>query len=304
MRVFITGGTGFIGRHVMEQLQASGHEILASTLEKDKTENGSSSIFWLYCDLANFENIKVEIKSFNPEAVIHLAWQGIPDYSETISRINLNNSIDLIDFILNNTTCKKILVSGSCWEYGKKHGACKESDPVNIDSYFTWAKHSLNQYLSVKCAKNNVTVNWFRIFYVYGPGQREGSLIPMLINSIQASATPPINTPMNKNDFIYVGDVARTFAKAVDLEIPSGVYNLGSGTTTSVYDICRIVEKNLLESSSISTKVLDNGNQIEGEKFWADMRKTNDKLDLVLDTSIEKGITKMLHQNNIQGLYK
>jgi len=290
MRVFITGGTGFIGRHVMEQLQASGHEILASTLEKDKTENGSSSIFWLYCDLANFENIKVEIKSFNPEAVIHLAWQGIPDYSETISRINLNNSIDLIDFILNNTTCKKILVTGSCWEYGKKHGACKESDPVIINSYFTWAKHSLNLYLSLKCAEQDVAINWFRLFYVYGPGQRGGSLIPTLIKSIAAKEIPQINTPMNKNDFIYVGDVAGAIVKAVDIDLLSGVYNLGSGYATSVYDICRIVEKQVLGSETISHQFLENGQREETVNFWADVGKTEHSLNMSYVTGIENGI--------------
>ena len=304
MNVFITGATGFVGRHVLAAVHASGHDILASRLEKNKVEDNNSNISWLYGDFKDPEFLDTGLSSFNPDVVIHLAWQGIPDYSESISRINLNNSINLFDFILNNTNCRKIIVSGSCWEYGKKQGYCKESDLVNIDSYFSWAKHALNQYLSIKCAKNNVTVNWFRIFYVYGPGQREGSLIPMLINSIQTSEIPPINTPMNKNDFIYVGDVAKAFARAVDLEVPSGVYNLGSGTSTSVFDICKIVEKQLLGSTSISIRVLDIGHQTECENFWADMNKTNNKLDLVLDGSVEKCITKMLYQNNIQGLHK
>ena len=102
MRVFITGATGFVGRHVMEKIHASGHDILASTLEEDKTENNPSNIHWLNGDLADLELLKAGLKSFNPDVVIHLAWQGIPDYSESISRINLINSIDLLDCIMNN----------------------------------------------------------------------------------------------------------------------------------------------------------------------------------------------------------
>ena len=290
MRVFITGSTGFVGRHVMAEIHASGHDILASTLEEDKTENNPSNIHWFYGDLADLKFLETELKSFNPDVVIHLAWQGIPDYSDSISRINLNNSIDLLDYVLNKTNCRKIIVSGSCWEYGKDKGACKEDEPAIVNSYFTWAKHTLNQYLSIKCAEKGVILNWFRLFYVYGPGQRKRSLIPTLIKSIGESKTPLTNTPMNKNDFVFVGDVAKAFAKVVDIDISSGVYNLGSGASISVYDICRIVEKHLSGSSIISRNVLDSGEQTKNVDFWADMNKTNQALNIPIITTLEDGI--------------
>ena len=294
MKVFITGTTGFIGKCVMNETLASGHDILALTLKESTTDNKPNNIHWLSGDLADFESLKSPLISFNPDVVIHLAWQGIPDYSASISKINLNNSIALFDFILSNTNCKKIIVSGSCWEYGKKQGICKESDPTNIDSYFTWAKNSLNQYLQIKCAEKEITLHWFRIFYVYGPGQREGSLIPTLIKSIGASEVPQINTPMNKNDFVFVGDVADVIAKAVDTDLPSGVYNLGSGYATSVYDICRMVEKQLLDSETISNQVLENGQPEEAVNFWADMGKTEYKLNINCDTNLDDGIKQYI----------
>ena len=97
MKVFITGATGFVGRHVMTAVHALGHDVVASAFnKKHKDEDNDSNIHWLYGDLKNLDFLKTGLKSFNPDVVIHLAWQGIPDYSETISRINLNNSIDLI----------------------------------------------------------------------------------------------------------------------------------------------------------------------------------------------------------------
>lgn len=298
MKVFITGAKGFLGRHIMAEVHASGYDILASTLQMDKIENNFKNIKWIYGDLGEIAPLKPDIQSFNPDVTIHLSWQGIPDYSESISRINLNNSIDLLDFILNKTNCRKIIVSGSCWEYGKDKGVCKEDEPVIVNSYFTWAKHTLNQYLSIKCAEKGVTLNWFRIFYVYGPGQREGSLIPTLIKSIGESKIPTINTPLNKNDFVYVGDVAKIFAKAVDLNLPSGIYNLGSGKSTSVYDVCRIVEKQILDSETISQSVLDIGEQTESVNFWADMDKTKKAFNMLGDTPLEEGIK--LHIQSMQ----
>lgn len=295
MRILITGATGFIGRHVIDQLKSSRHNILASTLEKDKIENSPWDVSWLYGDLAELGSLKAPIISYNPDVVLHLAWMRIPNYSESISRINLTSSIELLDFLLNKTNCRKIIVSGSCWEYGKDKGVCKEDEPVIVNSYFTWAKHALNQYLLIKCAEKDVTLNWFRIFYLYGPGQREGSLIPTLIRSISQSIIPTINTPMNKNDFVFVGDVARALTRAVDLDVPSGIYNLGSGRSTSVYDICRIVERQQLGSATISQNVLYNGAETESVNFWADMSKTKEELNMLCDTLLRDGIKSHIH---------
>ena len=48
MKVFITGASGFFGKHVLKAVNLAGHEILASRLENDKTENIQSNIQWLY----------------------------------------------------------------------------------------------------------------------------------------------------------------------------------------------------------------------------------------------------------------
>ena len=299
MRVFITGASGFIGKHITEAANSSGHEIIASRLNRSKDIKKSNNINWIYGDLSNIELVGDDIKSFNPEVVIHLAWQGIPDYSMKISKINLDNSISLFEFIFKNTDCNKIVVAGSCWEYGKNQGVCKESDSITLKSYFAWAKHSLNQYLSYECKKNNIIFNWFRIFYVYGPGQRAGSLVPMLIESISKSQRPSINNPMNRNDFIYVKDVSKAFENAINLDIPSGIYNLGSGQATSVYDLCKIVEKKILDSKTISKKINKKEIRTVDMNFWANMEKTKQALDLTFDFSINDGIGNQIASMNI-----
>ena len=239
LKIGITGASGLIGFHLRTFVEIQNGERL------------------IIADRSTFQSKEALIEFVSDvDVIIHLAWQGIPDYSQAVSRFNLNLSIEFLDFILDNTNCDKIISSGSCWEYGKKQGTCIETDLVNINTYFTWAKHSLNQYLLVKCAEKDIILNWFRFFYVYGPGQRQGSLIPTLIKSIGASETPQIYTPMNKNDFVYVSDVANAVATAIDTDLPSGVYNVGSGYATSVYDICRMLEKQLLDIETISKQVL------------------------------------------------
>ena len=212
MRVLITGASGFIGTSVLHKLMkdSENHKILslsrkASSIEKVQKKN-------LECESFDFSNLKLyqnRIKDFQPEVLIHLAWEGIPDFSLEMSLKNLTNSINLFRFVLSLDSCKKVIVSGSCFELDKLYGECLESEVGKPRDYFTWAKHSLNQYLSVKCIDEDVIFNWFRIFYLYGPGQREESLIPTLIKSINKSEIPKINTPKNINDFVYVEDVAK-----------------------------------------------------------------------------------------------
>lgn len=293
-RVFLTGASGFIGRHVVGQIQAGGHDILALILENDADEIGPKSIRRLYGDMGDMESIKSEIKSFDPDLVIHLAWQGIPDYSENISRINLNNSIQLLDFIVEETNCKKIIVSGSCFEYGKNKGTCKESDPVQVKSFFAWAKYSLYRYLLLKCDREKVKLIWFRIFYVYGPGQRGGSLVPTLVRALKEGKVPDIRSPLNKNDFVYIEDIARGFQLAVDREVETGIYNLGYGISRSVYDAFQIAAKCLPGSLENLDYILKNGSREQSLDCSADMNKTIKAFDWCPRTTLEEGIGKYI----------
>jgi len=291
MNILLTGGSGFIGKHILKKLECTTHRVLAISRNLESTGKNISIITG---DINNIEQLKSEINQFETDTVIHLSWEGIPDFSAKMCQNNLFSSIQFFNWIFENTNCKQVIISGSCFEYGKKQGVCKESDPVNINSYFTWAKHSLNLYLSLMCAKKDVAINWFRLFYVYGPGQREESLIPTLIKSIAAKEIPQINTPHNKNDFIYVGDVAKVFAKAVDADLPSGVYNLGSGYSTSIYDVCHMVEKHLLGTGTISKQVVKNGQKDEKVNFWADMNKTESTLNMLCNIELQEGIKKYI----------
>jgi len=287
LNILVTGGTGFVGQHILKELNKASINVLVISRHKTVTFGSVKTIIG---DIGNYDQIHREVVKFNPDTVIHLAWEGIPDFSFNNCQKNLSISIKLFNRLFDSTNCKKVIIAGSCFEYGKKNGPCKEENVSNIESYFTWAKHSLNKYLSVKCAEKNITLNWIRIFYVYGPGQREGSLIPTIIKSISDSKTPDINAPMNKNDFIYVGDVAKIFRKVSQKNLPSGIYNLGSGNPTSVYQICQIVERKILGTETISKNIYTNRQKNESVNFWADMKKTEQLLKINDYTSIEEGV--------------
>ena len=290
MKVLVTGGTGFIGGHVVDRISEEGHDVLVLTLEKDASRLRTNGVACLCCDLAEFESLRPGIAAFNPDAVVHLAWEGIPDYSERVSMVNLTNSIQLLDFVVEETGCRKIIAAGSCFEYGKEKGVCLESDPVQLTSYFAWAKYSLCRYLLLKCEGGKVELTWFRIFYAYGPGQRGGSLVPTLVQALRHGRAPDIRSPRNKNDFVYVGDIAEAFVLALETPASSGIYNLGSGTATSVHTVCGITEEYVLGGQTISDAVLRDRDEQGTVDFWASTQKLFDNFGWRPRTTLKKGI--------------
>jgi UDP-glucose 4-epimerase len=290
MRVLVTGASGFIGFPLVRCLVKQGDEVLALS-RSDSTSQLASSIKWLKADLTSPKTYQNIIENFAPEVVIHLAWQGIPDYSFDTSRNNLNKSLDLLAFIIGLDSCKKIIVSGSCWEGNTLNGTCLETTVGEAKDHFTWAKHALYSWLKMVCKQKNIQLAWMRIFYVYGPRQRSESLIPTILDKLNNKQLPNLQTPKNANDFVFIDDVAKAFVEATAVNYESRVYNLGSGESTPVLEVCRIAEKIVLGSDLLTqemeTKFEDATCDID---YWADCSQSKKHLGWQKTTSLEEGI--------------
>ena len=288
MNILLTGSSGFIGKSLLNILDNK-FNILSIT--RKKTSNSKKILIG---DLNKLEIIKNEIINFNPEIVIHLAWEGIPDYSKDISEKNYYNSKNFLKFVIQNTNCKKIISVGSCWEYQNQSGSCKEVN-ININNekpnkYFINAKKKLFEDVKSLCIEKNIILNWFILFFVYGKGQKKSSIIPHIVRSIKNGDNPTILFPYNKNDYIYVDDVSRIIFKFLIQDFPSGRYNLGTGKTSSVIDLCKIIEKKLLKSNIISDNICNVRDNKVKSNFWANMEKTFKVIGSYKFKSIEEGI--------------
>tara|TARA_B100000214_G_C23940992_1_gene615700 strand:+ start:406 stop:1296 length:891 start_codon:yes stop_codon:yes gene_type:complete len=294
VKVLITGANGFIGKHISEKLVHCKYE----TLLISRQSNISDKYNFLKANLEIKDSYLNEIVNFKPDILIHLAWDGIPDFSLDRSIRNLNTSINFISNILESCSLKKILISGSCFEVNNIKGAISEEIIGKPKDHFTWAKHSLLSWLGSQKYKYSFDYCWMRIYYSYGPGQRSKSLIPLIYSAFKKNELPDIRNPFNKNDYIYISDVANAFEAAVRNSIDSTIYNVGSGKLTSVEEICRIVERYLgkegLTDLLIKNKLKDEINN----SFWADNQFTKKALDWQPCIDIDEGIAKTLRYFN------
>lgn len=279
MKIFVTGGTGFVGRHAVAELQKHGHTLL---ILSRGAHTPSRKTRYLHGDLSTLSRWEKYVKRFKPDAALHMAWEGIPDYGPENSMRNFVYGMNLIR-ALGDAKCKKIVVTGSCWEYGVEAGRVSEDDPLTIEKPFPAAKVALHRIGAAAADAYGMRLVWGRIFYVYGPGQKSTSLIPYLIESNLRGEMPRAKNPNGGNDFVYVGDVARALRLLVEKNTKSSLFNLGSGTVTGVREIAHII---------YGKKVIAGRGKARG--FSADLSRTKKELGWKPRTSIKEGIRKMI----------
>lgn len=279
----MTGGSGFIGSRLLPLLDD--HDVLVlsrhapfapprprvRTIAADLTTTGS------WCD---------EIVAFQPECCLHLAWQGLPDYSLDCCRRNVDVGLRLFG-VLTDAQVQKVVVAGSCWEYGRASGAVSEDrEPVDV-GVFAAAKHALLTMLGSVARERGFDYVWARLFFVYGPGQRSTSLIPHLHASFAAHCPPDVRRPQARQDFVYVDDAAAALVALAISDVKSGIFNVGTGTPTSV----AYVANSVAARYGIPRPFAGDD---DGDGFWAETTKIASMTGWRARVGIDEGIEMTL----------
>jgi dTDP-6-deoxy-L-talose 4-dehydrogenase (NAD+) len=294
MKILVTGATGFLGRALCHKLLERGHELLGLS----RTGNFDSSYSQKAMTYVRYnmgEELPLDVIAYAPEALVHLAWDGIPDFSRQKCVENVESQLKFLKETEKLPGLEKVVGAGTCREYGAKQGACQEGERFPPDSYFSWAKQSLRDYFALDCRRREMCFVWFRIYYVYGPGQRAESLTPMLIKAFRTNKPPEISNPAAANDYIYVDDVINAFVKAVEDENCDGVFNLGSGKTASIAEISGLVERVIRNSDDFSSKLIKKVASIKsGSGMWADITLSERELGWAPQVLLVDGINRTI----------
>jgi nucleoside-diphosphate-sugar epimerase len=192
-------------------------------------------------DLMDEASYRAHLLALKPERCIHLAWSNLPDYSTQASGANLLATTMFLENLA-EAGCRRIVTAGSCFEYGRREGCLDEDDSedcldaiVYLDA-FSFAKWSVYRYLRV-LEQHGMEFRHARIFYAYGEGQRQTSLIPSVVKAYEEGREPEIKNPERICDFIHVTDVARGLVALLDADCQSGPYNLGSEMAVTVESV-------------------------------------------------------------------
>ena len=252
MKFFITGGAGFIGRHLVAKLLHDKHEItifdnFSSSSKNDITHLLEDGVGLVTGDILDYDLL---LKSMpNYDFVIHLAAQTSVSQSvanpKTTADIIVDGTVNVLKSCV-KTNVKNLIFSSSAAVYGNSiNTLLAENAQLSPLSSYGASKLVAEYNLLAFSKLFGLNCISLRLFNVYGNGQSsEAGVIRKFLKNISKDAPIEIfGDGVQSRDFVHVSDVIQAFYCAIrNIETKRGeVYNIGSGTATSINELASLL---------------------------------------------------------------
>ena len=276
MKFLVTGANGFIGQYIVSSLLKLSHTVVATGRGENKNFQLQSNSNFKYkrYEMVTEKTSENLLEYFDfPEAVIHLAWEGLPNYNENfhISK-NVPSSFNLLSNLIDNGL-NNITIAGTCMEYGNQEGKLNEMISCNPNTSYSIAKNKLRLKLLAFQKEKLFNLKWVRIFYMFGKGQNEKSLFYQLDNAIKLNnETFNMSKGDQLRDFLPVEVVAKYLISIAEKNDNIGIINCCSGKPIKVIDFV----KSYINQQKSSIKINPGFypySDIEPKCFWGDNTK-------------------------------
>lgn len=234
MRIAVTGASGFIGRHVLNELEKEHVEIIAVTRNPNNLNDIPSM-----CHVIEKDISKPDLTDFDlfhrPDVLIHLAWNGLPNYySLHHFEEELINHYRFLKSLI-KSGLPTLVVTGTCFEYGMQSGELSEDLPPLPENPYGFAKDALRRQLEFLQGSYPYDLTWARLFYMYGEGQPANSLYSQFQESIkQRDQTFNMSGGEQLRDYLPVEKIARLITLLAMRKTNDGIVNVCSGKPVSV----------------------------------------------------------------------
>ena len=292
-KVFLTGGSGLIGKETLPFLKSRDCEIYALSKSGElKGVKDLKGINIIKGDLFDKELIKGVIGEIKPEYLLHFAWYCTGVFEDNINYEFLSSSLDLLKAFGENGG-KKAVMAGTYAEYGHYNENLKENfqaEPINA---YSKCKDFLRQISASYCENNDISFGWGRIFSAFGLESDPRRLTSYVINNLLENKEIVIKSGSLIRDYIYSKDVARAFVSFLDSDV-DGVLNICSGKDTSIHDyvmmIAGILDKKHLvkfeeQKSNQQTRVVGDTEKLRNELKFSTKYDIYDALAEVIEQS-------------------
>jgi nucleoside-diphosphate-sugar epimerase len=241
MKLFLTGASGFVGAATLEAALDAGHEVAAPVRPGSAAERLASfegRYIRLPLDLRDTADVAGAMAEFRPDAVLHLAWWGVANSARFDPR-QISDNIDAASALVAAAAtagASAFVGVGSQGEYGAGSTMREDSlpEPTTLYGASKVATLFVTRQLAAQAKLRHA---WLRLFSVYGPGDNDVWLIPMLIGEMLAGRRPRTTLGTQYWDWLHVDDVARAILAVAVTPSAAGVFNLGSGRAVQVRSV-------------------------------------------------------------------
>ena len=294
-KILITGGAGFIGSHLADNLAAKKYDICVfDNLHRGSLENLKNiegKIKFVKGDIRDYDDINNAMK--NSDIVFHLAAQpnvigsiNEPDYTFTT---NVLGTLNVLKAAFEHKI-KKFIFTSSREVYGDpKYTPVDEKHPLNPKNLYGKTKVGSEILCSYFRQYFNLDAIIIRIANVYGPRDRE-RVIPAFIDNLKRNRDLTVYGGQQILDFIWVGDVIGFLVRAMENKFDTGkIFNLGTGIGTTIMNLASLM---ISLSSSKSKIIKEEKRAFDVESFVADVKNLDIKTK-----KLEEGLKILLSIN-------
>ncbi len=306
-KILITGGAGFIGSSLAEELlkDPDNYLVLAddlSTGSKSKLPGNNCDRFrFVKCDVNNYRDIAEVMLANHFDYVFHYAaFVGVKQtQNNPIKVLNDLKGIEHILGLCKNSSVKRIFFASSSEVYGEPVNLPQneETTPLNSRIPYAVVKNVGEAYLKSYKKEFDLDFTIFRFFNTYGPKQSTDFVMSKFIALAMKNKPIPIyGDGLQTRTFCYIDDNLEATAKALyGDEYINDVLNIGSDFEVPVIDLAKMIINQTGSKSVIKFKPpLPEGDM---KRRFPDISKMR-KLLQREPVSLEKGISKILHNIN------
>lgn len=250
MKILVTGGAGFIGSHIVDQLIENSYQVVVvDDLSTGKKSNINSSVNFYKVNIIAKE-LKDIFKKEKIDYVIHQAAQVsvTKSFKDPIQDVKIN-----LIALLNLLNCcvefniKKIIVASSAAVYGEpRYLGIDENHPLNPLSPYGISKSIMKKYLALYLDLYGLKYTILRYANVYGPRQSsegEGGVVAKFCQGFLNNTNPIIwGDGLQTRDFVFVKDVVKANIKALN-KGDNQIINISTGQQTSILKLFNLIKE-------------------------------------------------------------
>jgi nucleoside-diphosphate-sugar epimerase len=248
MKIFLTGGTGFVGRRLLRLLDQSTHEVMALVRPpgaRQPNDLSNPRLHWITGTLDDVASYQSALRRFQPDGCIHLAWYTDPaDYltSEEANLHQLEASLHLLR-ALKQVHCRRFVAAGTCVEYAFPSAEpLREDSPTRPATIYAATKLACYHLSERICDTSKTSFAWGRIFHVYGPGENPNRLVPAAIRTLLSGKMFSASPGDQVRDYLHVDDVASAFLRLAEAE-ETGAFNICSSLPITIRHLLLRIEE-------------------------------------------------------------
>lgn len=241
--ILITGGAGFIGSHIVDELINNSYNVIvADNLSTGRMENINNSAIFYNIDIKDKTRLETLFVNNKIKYIIHLAAQASVGYSMKYpicdANENIISSLNLIE-LAKKYNIKKLIVSSTAAVYGEpQYLPIDENHNANPSSYYGLSKLTMEKYIEL----SNIDYIIFRFSNVYGPRQipeGEAGVVSIFMDYFINNNEINIFVDGNQTrDFIYVKDIAKILFLCIKNDnMTKEIINISSNVSISINEL-------------------------------------------------------------------